>query len=216
MKLALFLVALLTVAAAPSTPLPPPPPSSVTTPPASMGVPPTPVPSFPGVPAPISSGAVSPSQTIPPSDVANELRPSLAPNNQQLVTVQRALAAGGYYRGPIDGELDASTRAAVARFQSAARLPETGLLDGETLARLNGTSTSTASDSANRNPSGANGTTATAGTPLSPFFPATPTVEVNSSVPFPLSNGTSAGTPFPLASPLNMSATPPPGTTAQP
>lgn len=49
---------------------------------------------------------------------------------------QARLASLGYYRGPIDGRLRRRTRAALARFQRANDLPETGDLDDETATRL--------------------------------------------------------------------------------
>ncbi len=43
--------------------------------------------------------------------------------------VQRALAKRGYYRGPIDGQIGAGSRAAIRRYQAARRLPVTGAID---------------------------------------------------------------------------------------
>src|SRR5581483_9056904 len=49
---------------------------------------------------------------------------------------QATLAAGGLYSGPIDGIMSGATRAAVSQYQDMQRLPVTGQLDAETLARL--------------------------------------------------------------------------------
>jgi cytosine/adenosine deaminase-related metal-dependent hydrolase len=49
---------------------------------------------------------------------------------------QRALRELGYAPGPIDGVIGAKTRSALTRYQQAQRLPATGQLDAETMARL--------------------------------------------------------------------------------
>ena len=49
---------------------------------------------------------------------------------------QRALRELGYAPGPIDGVMGARTRSALTRYQQAQRLPTTGQLDAETMARL--------------------------------------------------------------------------------
>jgi peptidoglycan hydrolase-like protein with peptidoglycan-binding domain len=49
---------------------------------------------------------------------------------------QRALQAGGYYRGDIDGQFGPETLAAVRYYQQSNRLPMTGRLDHRTLAAL--------------------------------------------------------------------------------
>jgi peptidoglycan hydrolase-like protein with peptidoglycan-binding domain len=183
--------------------LPPPPPSSVTQP--TTSVPPTPAPATPGLPSPSSSIGVLPSQQGLGAQVTNELRPSPSLNASQVSSVQAALAAGGLYRGPIDGTLSGSTRAAVRQFQEINRLPASGDLDAETLARLllpgstasNGT-TSTAGNRANAEPFAITTTGSTTGT--------SPTTTSSSD----------ASKPFPLSTPLNTSPTPPPGTLIQP
>lgn len=50
--------------------------------------------------------------------------------------VQAALNAKGYNAGPVDGQLGASTRDAIRRFQLASGLPQTGEPDRQTLAAL--------------------------------------------------------------------------------
>jgi peptidoglycan hydrolase-like protein with peptidoglycan-binding domain len=49
---------------------------------------------------------------------------------------QRALQAGGYYLGEIDGQFGPQTLAAVQHYQQSNRLPMTGRLDYRTLAAL--------------------------------------------------------------------------------
>jgi peptidoglycan hydrolase-like protein with peptidoglycan-binding domain len=194
--------------------LPGPPPSSLAPP---LGVPPTPAPATPGLPAPSSSTRVLPSSTGLGSQVNNQLRPAGSLSAAQIVDVQAALAAGGLYRGPIDGVFSGATRASVQLFQQIERLPPTGLLDSETLARITtGRSTSTPAGSGGGLGAGvgSNGTTATVGNPA--------TADPFTTLPV----GTSGGTvilptpvtpPFPLSQPLNMSpAMAPPGVLIQP
>ena len=50
--------------------------------------------------------------------------------------VQRELKDRGFYSGPVDGQFGSGSRAALRRFQSKARLPETGRLDEKTLDAL--------------------------------------------------------------------------------
>ena len=45
------------------------------------------------------------------------------------VAVQRELYRRGYYYGPIDGDIGAGSRRAIARYQAAHRLPVTGTID---------------------------------------------------------------------------------------
>ena len=188
--------------AAAATPLPPPPPPSLTQPPADRGVPPTPAPATPGLPAPSSVTRALPSSTGLGSEINNELRPSASLSTAQVADIQASLAAGGLYRGPIDGVLSGATRAAVREFQSIDRLPPTGLLDGETLSRITtGKSASTPLNSTSATLGsgvGSAGTTSTAG---------------NASTVDPFTTGP---TPFPLSAPLNMSPAAPAGTTIQP
>jgi len=59
------------------------------------------------------------------------------PRRPQFVReAQRALRDLGYSPGAIDGTVGPKTRAALARYQGAEKLPVTGELDAETLARL--------------------------------------------------------------------------------
>jgi len=55
---------------------------------------------------------------------------------QRIEEVQRLLASRGYYTGPINGQLDDATQAALAEFQGAENLPVTGRITPITLARL--------------------------------------------------------------------------------
>lgn len=52
------------------------------------------------------------------------------------MSVQRALAQRGYYRGPIDGVMGRGSRDAVARFQRDRRLPVTGNVNTDVLRSL--------------------------------------------------------------------------------
>ena len=49
---------------------------------------------------------------------------------------QRVLEDLGYRPGPVDGVVGHRTQAALARYQRAERIPVTGLLDAETMVRL--------------------------------------------------------------------------------
>jgi peptidoglycan hydrolase-like protein with peptidoglycan-binding domain len=49
---------------------------------------------------------------------------------------QRALRDLGYHPGPIDGTFSLRTRSALEKYQLAEKLPVTGQLDAETMARL--------------------------------------------------------------------------------
>lgn len=55
---------------------------------------------------------------------------------QRILTVQRSLAAQGFYRGPKNGVLDAETRRAIKRFQGSDDQPVTGNLDAGTWVAL--------------------------------------------------------------------------------
>ncbi|HET7876721.1 MAG TPA: peptidoglycan-binding domain-containing protein [Methylomirabilota bacterium] len=59
-----------------------------------------------------------------------------APEPRFVRDAQRALRELGYGPGPVDGVIGARTRAALTRYQQAQRLPTTGDLDAETMARL--------------------------------------------------------------------------------
>ena len=50
--------------------------------------------------------------------------------------VQQALTKGGYYRGPIDGNLGESTGAAISAYQREKGLPVTGDIDAKLLSSL--------------------------------------------------------------------------------
>ena len=57
-------------------------------------------------------------------------------NAEQVKSLQKALQAKGMEPGPIDGVLGPKTRAALRSYQKDQKLPETGRLDNETLAKL--------------------------------------------------------------------------------
>jgi membrane-bound lytic murein transglycosylase B len=50
--------------------------------------------------------------------------------------VQSALTKRGYYRGPIDGVIGASSRRAIRAFQANQGLPLTGLIDRKLISAL--------------------------------------------------------------------------------
>ena len=64
------------------------------------------------------------------------------PEQQQLLTkdnlklVQERLKAEGVYAGPVDGELNAQTEAALRQYQEKQRIPVSGAADEETLKQL--------------------------------------------------------------------------------
>jgi hypothetical protein len=184
--------------------LPPPPPTSVNPTAASQNtIPPTPAPATAGLPATPNSPTLPSAQGLS-AQTTNELRPSPSLDTTQVSDVQASLAAGGLYRGPIDGNMSASLRASIRQFQEISNLPQTGSLDAETMARL--------TRSAAVGGSGSNGTTSTAGN-LSASQPFTPTVTPTTPSP----NGPVIfSTQFPLAAPINTSTAPPQGTLIQP
>ena len=57
-------------------------------------------------------------------------------NAEQVKSLQKALHEKGMEPGPIDGVLGPQTRAALRSYQKDQKLPETGRLDNETLAKL--------------------------------------------------------------------------------
>ena len=74
---------------------------------------------------------------VEPTGSARSLNPA------QVKQAQEELRAAGLYKGPSDGMMDPDTRAALARFQQQNGLRRTETLDQQTLARLNGTQTTT-------------------------------------------------------------------------
>jgi peptidoglycan hydrolase-like protein with peptidoglycan-binding domain len=83
---------------------------------------------------PESSDAASAASRSPGSDAPETRAPARRP--QFVREAQRALRDLGYSPGPIDGTVGPRTRAALAKYQSAEKLPVTGELDAETTARL--------------------------------------------------------------------------------
>jgi carboxyl-terminal processing protease len=55
---------------------------------------------------------------------------------EQVKKVQKALQGRGADPGPVDGIMGPKTEAALKSFQKDQKLPETGRLDSETLAKL--------------------------------------------------------------------------------
>jgi peptidoglycan hydrolase-like protein with peptidoglycan-binding domain len=78
----------------------------------------------------------TPSSQGLPSTVTSDLRPPVALAPAQVADLQSLLSAGGFYRGPIDGQLSGPTRSSVRAFQEAAHLPATGEVDAATVAAL--------------------------------------------------------------------------------
>lgn len=69
-----------------------------------------------------------------PADIQAEAALNL--NRQTMRLVEQRLRALGYDPGPIDGNFDADTRAAIADFQQRSSLKSTGYLNGDTVAIL--------------------------------------------------------------------------------
>jgi peptidoglycan hydrolase-like protein with peptidoglycan-binding domain len=160
------------------------------------------------------SGAL-PSQQGLDNQTLNELRPAASGNATQVLNVQSALAAAGFFRGPIDGNMTASTRAAIRQFQSVNRLPDTGELDAETSNRL--MRSSAAGTAGSNGSTSTTGNRAAAGDPFANSFTGVPSSFVNPGTPAtPAPTGPIFSTPFPIATPLNTSPAPPQGTTVQP
>ena len=61
----------------------------------------------------------------------------VAQADEAVRSAQSALQGAGYYTGPVDGELNADTKAAVRRYQIRNQLEPTGELTPETIAALN-------------------------------------------------------------------------------
>jgi hypothetical protein len=192
-----------------ANPLPPPPPSSLNpTVSSNNTVPPTPAPATAGLPSTPNSPAM-PSQQGLSATTTNESRPSTALSVTGIANVQSALAAGGLYRGPIDGNMTASVRAGIRQFQQISGLPQSGDLDAETLARLSSTSLSGTSGS---NGNSSNAGNRSASEPFSTVFTGVPATPITSTP-----GGTATfSTPFQLSAPINTSPTTPPSVLVQP
>jgi hypothetical protein len=57
-------------------------------------------------------------------------------NSEQVRSAQQQLRAAGLYHGPIDGQMDPDTRAAIANFQQQNGLQRSATLDEQTLNRM--------------------------------------------------------------------------------
>lgn len=111
---------------------------------------PTPTPTAP-VPPPVATPAPS-SRPLPPPPAAVPQPPAPdyralyartpylnAPPEVQRETLRKAqaiLAQRGFYEGPVNGFPNPQTEEALLRFQSTRQLPQTGVLDIDTLAEL--------------------------------------------------------------------------------
>jgi S1-C subfamily serine protease len=71
---------------------------------------------------------------------------------EAIAAVQRALASLGYDPGAPDGQMGPRTQSAIAAFQRERGLPQTGLLDGQTLAALRATAAGTPAQAADGKP----------------------------------------------------------------
>lgn len=74
-------------------------------------------------------GALGCSTTPPPRGLVVVEPTAPPPSIEEVEGAQRHLAERGLYHGPIDGELDAETRVAIARFQRKSGFEVTGTLD---------------------------------------------------------------------------------------
>lgn len=74
---------------------------------------------------------------IPPA-IAEVIRPELRTGSTGIIVkeLQSALKLLGYYEGEVTGDYDEATVIAVYRFQKAAELPETGIVDQKTWSAL--------------------------------------------------------------------------------
>ena len=175
--------------------VPPPPPASVTTPPFEQGVPPTPAPARPGLPNPPAAGG-TPNTVGLDSQALAITRPGQAFGPDTVSRVQTVLSQQGFYRGPIDGQISGTTRAAIRAFQSSAGLPPTGDLDAQTASVLgalsNGIATTSTPVTPVMNPNAA--TTAGAGTVNNTGLPAPSTATAPATA---TTGGATTGTPVP-------------------
>ena len=83
----------------------------------------------------LADGALTtlhPEATYP--DNLREVAPG--PYTERVKSVQRKLHASGFDAGPVNGEIDAKSQAAIAQFQLSRQLPASGMLDAATLAEL--------------------------------------------------------------------------------
>lgn len=74
--------------------------------------------------------------TVPGVGGGAPARDAQAPRLPFVREAQRALRDLGYHPGPIDGMFGPQTRIALEKYQLAEKLPVTGQLDAETMARL--------------------------------------------------------------------------------
>lgn len=104
------------------------------TPPAAPPPPPTPgrsaspTPPAPSPAPPVPRQAAAPEPASPSPSVDPQRTAFAALGTQEMSAVQRALAALGHYRGPIDGSYGPGTAAAIEAWQRSQQLPLTGYL----------------------------------------------------------------------------------------
>src|SRR5207244_7729243 len=80
-------------------------------------------------------GAAAAATTGPREARATEVL-SQGASGPQVLALQQALAAAAFQPGEIDGEYGPRTASAVSNFQSAKRLPVTGIADADTMRSL--------------------------------------------------------------------------------
>jgi peptidoglycan hydrolase-like protein with peptidoglycan-binding domain len=100
----------------------------------------------PGVQSPSSPGMQTPSTTSPgvQGPQANtQGQANVSPSTVQLA--QQELKSKGLYNGPIDGIAGPETQTAISQFQRQNGLPQTAMLDQQTLDRLVGNTGGTTS-----------------------------------------------------------------------
>jgi peptidoglycan hydrolase-like protein with peptidoglycan-binding domain len=97
------------------------------------------IPSSPGVQTP-STG--SPNAQSPQANMQGQSQPGQTnASAAQIQQAQQELKSKGLYNGPIDGVAGTETQSALAQFQRQNGLPQTAMLDQQTLARLTGDNT---------------------------------------------------------------------------
>ncbi len=85
-----------------------------------------------------------PSPSPPPESTTPAKQPEVMPapqadtDSMPTIELQKRLAELGYRPGPLDGVMGPRTINALKRFQRDQKLPPTGKLDAETVARLHG------------------------------------------------------------------------------
>lgn len=91
-----------------------------------------------GLLAPLGAIAAGPFTSLHPEEALPDAveQPSSDPYTGFIGKVQEELHALGFDAGPINGDLNAKTQAALAQFQLSRTIPAGGQLDEQTLAEL--------------------------------------------------------------------------------